>query len=253
MVIEKCTRKKVIMKYILSLLSLCLIALAGNAQPPSYDDLKILYADANYEKLVKVAEKYTDKDDTKKDPIPYYWMAKGLYKVSLLGTEDEAFKNAYKDAINYLGKALKYDSEGSINSEFEDFVYEFQMSLVERIKNDIAAGDSRKAYVWILKYNKASRNTVGALFMEGANKYASKDRAGARSAWKEAEEELEKLDGLDGFSPADRELLKVGILWTAESYISMRQEDMAKELLGKVAQWFEGDEEFKEKYDEIVN
>jgi hypothetical protein len=45
----------------------------------------------------------------------------------------------------------------------------------------------------------------------------------------------------------------MGVIQTAECYVSSRQVDKAKTLLGKVAQWFEEDEEFKAKYDEIVN
>ncbi|MFN5910701.1 MAG: hypothetical protein ACK45H_05135, partial [Bacteroidota bacterium] len=65
------------------------IFLTLNAQPPKYDDLKILYADANYEKLVKVAENYSLKEELKKDALPFLWLAKGLYKISLSGTDDE--------------------------------------------------------------------------------------------------------------------------------------------------------------------
>ena len=241
------------MKYIFSLLAITITALTASAQSPDYDDLKILYADANYEKLVKEADKYTQKDDSKKHPQPYYWAARGLYKVSIQGSDDENFKNAYKDAINYLGKGLKYDSDPGISAEFREFVSEFQMSLVERINNDIAAGDSRKAYAWILKYKKASNNLLGQLFMEGASKYASNDKGGAKTVWKTAETDLENLTSLDGYSEADKIMLRNGIIQTSEAYIAMRQQDKAKQLLGKVANWYEDDEDFKEKYDEIVN
>ncbi len=238
------------MKYILSLLTLVYFSSTSLAQ---YDDLKILFADANYEKLVKEASKYTEKDDTKKDPIPYYWLARGLYKVSLQGSDDENFKNAYKDAIGHLGKALKYDDDAMIMESFRDFVHEFQMSLVERINNDNAAGDSRKAYGWILKYKKATENNLGTSFMEGASKYSANDKAGAKTIWKTAEIELNTVTSLDGYSEADKIMLRNGIVQTAEAYIAMRQVDKAKELMGKVANWFEGDEEFQAKYDEIVN
>jgi len=41
------------MKKIVALLMLIFSGLYASAQAPDYDDLKILYADANYEKLVK--------------------------------------------------------------------------------------------------------------------------------------------------------------------------------------------------------
>jgi hypothetical protein len=52
---------------------------------------------------------------------------------------------------------------------------------------------------------------------------------------------------------ADLEMLKLGVIAYAQALVDARQEQKAKEVLGKVAQWFENDEEFKSKYDEIVN
>lgn len=91
------------------------------AQGPEYNDLRILYADGTYEKLVKASEKYTLSEKTKKDPAPYMWMARGLYKISLSGTDDEKYKNAYKDAIGVLGKSIKYDASGEIQREYAEF------------------------------------------------------------------------------------------------------------------------------------
>ena len=44
-----------------------------------------------------------------------------------------------------------------------------------------------------------------------------------------------------------------GVLYSADALKNKRQKDKAKELLNKVAQFFEEDETWKEKYDEIVN
>ena len=107
------------MKKLIVLVLLLLSATTINAQAPNYDDLKILYADGNYEKLVKVAENYTLKDDLKKDPMPFIWLGKGLYKISLSGTDEEKFKNAYKDAIAAVSKSLKNDKDnGQQNHQF---------------------------------------------------------------------------------------------------------------------------------------
>src|SRR5574343_300803 len=131
------------MKKIIGIFILLLSVFTAKAQAPNYDDLKILYADANYEKLVKVAENYTLKDELKKDPIPFIWLGKGLYKLSLSGSSDEKFKNAYKDAVAAVGKAIKNDKDGTALSDFQDFVDEFQGSMVEMINNDLGAKDYR--------------------------------------------------------------------------------------------------------------
>ena len=108
------------MKKLILLLALIVTGIA-NAQPPTYDDLRILYADGNYEKLAKVADKYCNNDKTKNDPLVHMWLGKALYKISLVGSEDENFKNAFKDAIGAVGKSIKLDKEGSVQSENEEF------------------------------------------------------------------------------------------------------------------------------------
>lgn len=248
-----CYQKQNIMKKTLALLFLLVASFYSNAQPPKYDDLKILYADANYEKLVKNAENYTMKDDLKKDVLPFLWLAKGLYKISLSGTDDEKFKNAYKDAIAALSKALKNDKDGTQLADHAEFVNEFQLSMVTTIENDLSAKDYNKAGGWVLKYYKITKNPVGAKFLDGASKYRKADKGGANTAWKEADGMLSKITSIDDWSEADKKMLQMGVLQTAECYLASKQREKAKTLLNKVAQWYEGDAEFKEKYDEIVN
>jgi tetratricopeptide (TPR) repeat protein len=242
------------MKKIFALLLFVLSAITTNAQAPIYDDLKILFADANYEKLVKVAENYTVKDELKKDPLPFVWLAKGLYKISLSGSDDEKFKNAYKEAIAALTKAMKNDgNDGGALADHQEFIDEFQGSLVELISNDFDAKDYNKASGWVIKYIKVTKNPIGAKYLDGASKYRKTDKGGANTAWKEAETMLTKITTIEDWSDADKDILKIGVFQTAECYILSKQKEKAKTLLNKVAQWYEEDEEFKTKYDEIIN
>jgi hypothetical protein len=228
-------------------------SLSALAQYTDFDEMKILYADGNYEKLVAVGEKYADKDATKKNPNVYMWMAKGYYKISVSGEADDDFKNAFKTGIGALDKAMKYDTDGSCFAENEEFVNRFTMSCIERIMNDIGEEDYRKAYGWNIKYLKISPNPVGAKYMEGALKYRNSDKGGANTAWKDAENMLKDISSIDGWLKADVELLKHGVIQTAEAYVSGRQIEKAKELLNKMAPWFEADEDFKMEYDKIIN
>lgn len=223
------------------------------AQAPEYNDLRILYADGDYEKLVRASEKYVLSDKTKADALPHMWMARGLYKVSLSGSSDEKYKNAYKEAIGELGKSIKYDKSGDVQTEYAEFYDEFKNSLVEMIKNEIETPDYKKAATWILKYYKINLTSIGAKYLDGVCKYRNSDKGGANTAWKEAETMLKSVSDISSWSKAEKDLLMMGIIQTAECYISSKQVDKAKALLGKVAQWYEGNQDFKTKYDEIVN
>jgi hypothetical protein len=240
------------MKKIVALLMLIFSGLYASAQAPDYDDLKILYADANYEKLVKVAENYSLKEDLKKDPLPSLWMAKGLYKVSLSGTDDEKFKNAYKEAVTALGKAMKLDKDGTALADHQEFIDKFQLSLVEMIANELSAADYNKASGWVMKYYKITRNNVGAKYLDGATKFGKLDKGGANTVWKEADGLLAKITSIEEWSEADKTILRMGILETAQCYVKAKQKEKARVLLSKVAELFEGDEEFKTRSEEIL-
>jgi len=237
----------------LVLITILFIAGFVRAQAPTYDDLRILYADGNYDKLIKVSSSYSTHDKTKNDPLPHLWLGRGLYKMSLSGNSEEKYKNAYKEAVASVGKCIKLDKAGDVQREYDEFIQEFKMSLIEVIANDIATPDFKKANSWVLKYYKLDPTSLGAKYLEAACKFRNADKGGANTAWKEAEKKLVALETIDTWSKADIALFKMGILQSAECYVISRQVDKAKTLLGKVAQWFEEDEEFKAKYDEIVN
>lgn len=223
------------------------------AQAPEFDDLKILYADGDYEKLCREADKYTQDDKTKKEPLPYYWLAKGLYQISLSSTDDEKFKNAYKEAITAYSKFVKTDKENTYQEEFAEFKDEIQKSLMERINNELSVDNARKAYSWVIKYKKLSNNLIGEMYLEGACKFKSDDKSTGFTLWRDADKAMSELTSMDTWSETDKTMLKIGVLQAAECYVSIRQESKAKDLLNRVAQWFEGDEDFKARYDEIVN
>ena len=244
------------MKNSLLLIAALFISALSYSQSPNYDDLKILYADANYEKLAKVAAGYTEKDKTKKDILPYIWLSKGLYKISLSGTDNEKFKNAYKDAIKYLSKGIKYDikyNEGTTIAEHKEFIDKFQLSLFEIIDNEISDANYRRAYGWGIKYNKITVNKVGPKYLMGACKYEDQDKPTARTLWQEGNKMLEELTSVEGWSEADLKMFKAGLLYSAVALKKTRQGEKAKALLNKSAQWFEEDEDWKMQYDEIVN
>lgn len=241
------------MKKLLILIFLVAGINATNAQPPVYDDLLILFADGNYPKLIREATKYTEKDETKNDALVYLYLAKGNYKISFVADRDEEYKNAFKDAIGALGKCFAKDKDGKVKADHEAFISEVKRTLLEMITNDVEAKDYRKAAGWANKIYKISPGNVGAKYLEGACKFQTADKGGANAFWKEADKQLAAIKDFENYSAEDKELLKIGIFETANCYIAMKQVEKAKTLLNKVAQWYEKDASFKEKYDAIVN
>ncbi len=240
------------MKHIIT--SLVLIFMSQIAFGQKYDELKILFADEDYKKLVAKAIKITMKDDRKKEIPPYIWIAKGLHKIHLSGDPDPKYKKAYGDAIKYLGKGIKLDIKindgATINSEeYKEFIEMFQMTLYTRITNEFEAQLPKKAYSWALKYVKITEHKVGAKYLAGACKLLDSDPGTARVLMNEGEALLKEVTSIDGWSEGDKNMLMMGIIYSAQVYKSKRQPDKAKALMNKVAQFFEGNEIWDAAYE----
>jgi hypothetical protein len=89
--------------------------------------------------------------------------------------------------------------------------------------------------------------------MMGACKYEDQDKPSARTFWQDGTKAMNEIESIHNYSEADRNMLKSGILYSAAAMYKGRQSDKARALLNKAAQWFEDDEDWKERYDEIVN
>ncbi len=240
---------------LLFLTIITLFSIQASAQTETYEDLKVLYAEGKFEKLIDKAEKYTMKEKTKKDPNAYIWLTKGFYKLHLSGETNSYYPNPYKEALGSMIKAVKYDTD-SINSAQEEhfeFVNEFTMATVDLITTDALANDFKKAAGWNTKYQSIAKDKAGAIYMTAVCKYKAGDKGGAGASWKEADLILTKIESINSWRDADKKLLRIAVMCTADCLISGRQTEKAKELMNRFAPWFDAEADFKAKYDEIIN
>ena len=77
----------------------------------TYDDLLVLLVNEDYKDCFNKSIKYTTKDKTKKDPLPYLFAAKSAYRMSRDHKFTEEFPKAYKTAISYTTKYRKKDKK----------------------------------------------------------------------------------------------------------------------------------------------
>jgi hypothetical protein len=218
-----------------------------------YDDLLMLKADQNWEKLIISAEKYTLKDATKNDAVPYYYMAYGLYKISFVGDRKEEFKNAFKNALGVIGKMDRKDPDKEVFNKYQDFFEEIKGTLFEMIRNDIEADDYRRSFGWVMNMYKFNRDDIGAKFLDGTCRYRNGDKATARTKWNEGKDLIGALGSIDELLEIDREIIKFALYESAKCQLDARQPAEAKAIMNLGAQWFEEDNDWKEYYDKIVN
>lgn len=240
------------MKKLLAITTLLFLGFSSFAQVDE-EELIILKADRNWEKLIRQAEKYTQKNDTKNDPLPYYYLAYGLYKISFIGDRGDEYKNAYKDALTVVGKMMRKDADGRVQKEYEDFFVELKLSLLEIIKNDFEAEDYRRSFGWVMKIYKFGRDNIAGKYLEGACRYRNNDKSTANTKWKEGKELIEQVGSASEFDKADREMIKFGLYHAALALKDSKQLASAKEIMNLGAQWFEDEKDWQRYYDEIVN
>lgn len=235
----------------------CFLAVNANAQPPNYDDLLIYYADGDYEKLIKKAEKYTLKDETKKDPIPYMFMAKGFFEINKNPAkyDEEMSKNAIATATRYAERAQKLDKEGILAQDETnaDFISNLKKYWLETIDNEIITGNYGRAFGIVMKYGKLSDGDPGVQYLLGACKFRRNDKNGASKYWEEGDALLANVTSTGNWKSEDFAMMKLGVLETAKALKDYDELGEAQKLLNKVKQWFEDDSTFMEIYNCYVN
>jgi hypothetical protein len=222
-----------------------------NAQAPKYDDLKILFADAKYDKLVKDAEKYVNKPELSEDPIPSVYLAMGLYKISFtsLAEENPAYSDSREAAFEALGIAIDLDKNGSKLDEHAAFIDEVQSFVMDVINNEIEAESYAKAATYIKTFAKVSKNAkAGAKLYEGYVKYlkAPDDASSAESAWEKAVKMLTKdsLNDASLWTKNDLLLTKNALLGTLKSMIELESIENIDILMEYYKPVFREDEVF---------
>lgn len=220
-------------KYILLFLAIIGFSIIGKAQPPTYDDLIILYADGKYEKLVDECLKYNDKDATKKDPIPYLYLSKAYYAISQKGDRSEEYKNAFKMSITTLGKFYKKDKTEGFRAEDFEFIEKLKGAAAEAMMNEFESKNYKKAGSSANLYKKTVPGNLSADLMIAACKFFDEDRSTAMGIWTEVEKPFLALQKLDTDSPAEIRVYKAAILATAECMIKAKMVDRANKILQK--------------------
>ncbi len=251
-VIEVIISKKNIMKKTIILTLSLIFSATLFAQQGSYQDLLIFRADGDWDKLIKKSEQYTLSNKTKKDAEPYYYLAYGLYKISYEADRDDKYKNAYKDAFNAVGKMLRYDKSGDIQSKYSEFLGELKLSLLELIENDLDSEEYRRAFGWTMRLYKFGRDYTPAYFLEAALRHRNDDKSTARIKWETGDKLLAEED-LSTWPESDKRILMVGIYQTAQVLTENLQADKAKSYMNLIAPYMEDIEEWSDLYDDIVN
>ncbi len=100
-----------------------LLCIGAQAQKQPSEDLLVKYVDEKYEDCLGKAINYTEKDDTKKDPLPYLYASMCLYEMSKIPkyTAMDEYKKAATDALKYADKFRKKDKNKEFFDNYADY------------------------------------------------------------------------------------------------------------------------------------
>lgn len=218
-----------------------------------FDDLLILYVDGDYEKLINKSEKYTDGDDTRRDPRPYLYLAKAYYGMSKDEKYAEDYPKAFRDALKYAARYSRKDEERLYWGVNVEFINELRAEAMREADLYVASDDRRD----LSKASRIYRYLVdidptdpGASMMYSAMLYRTNRRGEADLLIREIAPSLPNLDA-KRMSPDQMEMLKFGAIHYARYLKEEGMVDSARTTMDIVHPYFPEDNEFKLAHEEI--
>ena len=238
----------------LLLLLALLPALPSTAQRGVYDDLLILYVDEDYEKCIDKAERYTDKDETRRDALPFLYLSMCYHEMSKQEkyTSQPDYKYAERDALKYAVKYRKKDKNLEFFNNYEDYWAEL----------NTVAMDGGFYYMDTQGYSKAKRQfqrmvgydpmNAGAWQMLALSQFKMNLQRDATESLKHYDEALAGITDMDRLAKDKQRLLRTSMIRAAEYYMEKGERDKARLVLEPGKDLFMGNAEFKSLYNEVV-
>lgn len=222
-----------------------------------------LWIDQKYDKLVVKAMKYTEKDDTKNEPLPYLYAAKAFFRISMDETwleKNEEFKNARREALSYAAKYTKKDKNKTFSVEAEEFFAEMKPVLYEEAMNDFEANNYKKQGTVMKKITEFDPNFIGGYIGMGLNFYGAQNKSEGKKTVEDGLKRLKELTSFESYIDADKKFMCYVMYKTAEYLAANKEKPLAVKLIQAGKAYFENTEtedaemnELHKKYQEVYS
>ncbi|MFT3885940.1 MAG: hypothetical protein QM724_11070 [Flavobacteriales bacterium] len=230
-----------------------LVILTASAQKKPYDDLLVKFVDEKYEDCLSKAESYTQKDDHKKDPLPYLYVSMCLYEMSKIEkyrAMDE-YKKADKEALKWAEKYRKKDKNKEYFDNYADYWSELNSMAQESGMNFYEEGPKgmSKAKQTFDSMTGYYPENPGPWLMMGLVQYRSnlaKEGDASIAKYKAA---LDAAGGITSLPDDQKKLMKGALIKYAEYLDSKGDKSGAKAALEVGKDAFMEDAEFKGAYE----
>jgi hypothetical protein len=210
-----------------------------------FEDLRNLYMDEKYEKLISKGEKYVADDKTRKSADPYLYLSKAYFEISKLEEFNEEYppEKAFSNALKWASKYRKKDPEGALFSENDLYFRELKQSAMQEAAGFMSDGKYSRAKRYYDAICKFDPEDPGAWLMLGYAQVQMKSMTESKLAFKEAGKVLNTVD-VTRLNSVERKLLLLGTVNYAEYLVEEGMRDSARVTLNLAAPALEGDAEF---------
>lgn len=233
-----------------------------------YPDLMNLWVDKKYEKLVDKAYRYTEKDKSKNDPLPYLYLAKGLFKISQDEKlrEKEQYKKSESEALKYAATFKKKDKNGTYRSDqaTKEFFSEMKTHYFEQTQNWMEKKDFKKALAIMKKVVIFDEQNPSVWLIKGVCEFELKNKPEAQKNVSQGIDGVKKIQDFNDWYECDKDFLRFALMEYATYLKANKDLANAKMVINLGYQYFSDvktdDEElnkknkaYVEKYNELVN
>lgn len=246
--------------------SLLMSVTEAQAQDPKYGRMLEDLVDGKYERVLFRAIGFTEKENTKKHPEPYSYMARAYLKIHQSDDPEltESYPKALKESLKYCTKFIKKDKEMEYVPDQLEFIEELRYEAIAQADTEMDAEKYTRAkslYNYLVKLDKSDPS---AYLMLGLANYYGKATRDAEANWNTAIELMGSMTGRiaaseeieffreEPLTESMRNLLKTGIIRTSEQLDADGKRTTAIELLESGLPLFEGERSFMVTYGSII-
>lgn len=229
--------------------ALLTVAIVAKGQDEEFEDLRILYMDEKYEKLISKSERYTANDDTRKKPEPYLYLSKAYYEISMREefNEDYPPEKAFRNAMKWAAKYRRKDPEGILFAENDLYFQELKRSAVSEaggLMSDQKYSRAKRYYDGICDFDPED---AGAWLMLGYCQLQIRNKVEAERNFQEAGKVLHTRD-MTSLNSTERKLLLEGVVTYSDYLVTEGMRDSSRATLELAKPALDGDAEFLMHY-----
>ena len=243
-------------KSLIGFIILIASSLASYAQVMNSDFQKLfdLYTMEEYDRCAYKAEKYSQKDKSRRDPEPYLYMALCFYQAHVQPEKfDQEFDDPLKDALKYAYKFRKKDKTGELyetNRDLLDKIREEALSNAKFYYND---ENYRKAASEFGRILKVIPDDESVLFMTGVANIMAKSAALGEKYVVQALDTLRAQEAGNRFEkdPVTYDVLIKGFVGYTNYLSEVNRLDEAQEVIAFSRKLIPDDATLKSQYKKI--